>query len=126
MSVEEDRRRAKDKLKGICGVYKICDGDPSRLCQNQNYGNSLLIGGIGSGSSFHNNYLALKKLNLKMKLASSDFIPDVTYTFFGNQLSMPIMGASVTGVNSFGGDSVITEKESPLNLLTCLRMEAGP
>jgi len=111
MTVEEDRRKAKEKLKGICGVYKICDGDPSRLCQNQNYGKPLLIGGIGSGSTFHNNYLALKSLKLKMKLVSSDFVPDVNYTFFGNHLSMPIMGASVTGVNSFGGDQVITEKE---------------
>ena len=111
MSVEEDRKKAKEKLKRICGVYKICDGDPSRLCQNQNYGKPLLIGGIGSGSSFHSNFLALKALKLNMKLVSSDFTPDVKYTFFGNQLSMPIMGASVTGVNSFGGESVISEKE---------------
>ena len=36
---------------------------------------------------------------------------DITYNFFGNELKMPIMGASIAGVNSFGGESVISEKD---------------
>jgi isopentenyl diphosphate isomerase/L-lactate dehydrogenase-like FMN-dependent dehydrogenase len=110
-AVEDVRNIAREKLKGICGVYKDCDGDPHRLCQGQSYGRALGIGGIGSGTSFNNNFLALKKYSLKMKLINEDFIPDTTYNFFGKELSMPIMAASVAGVNSFGGDNVITEED---------------
>ncbi len=110
-TVEDVRNIAREKLKGICGVYKDCDGDTRRLCQGQSYGRALGIGGIGSGASFNNNFLALRKYNLKMKLVEEDFTPDTSYNFFGKDLSMPVMAASVAGVNSFGGDSVITEQE---------------
>lgn len=110
-NLEDVRINARGKLKGICGVYKDCDGDPRRLCQGQSYGRSLGIGGIGSGASFNNNFLALRRYKLKMKLIEKDFTPDTAYNFFGKELSMPIMAASVAGVNSFGGDSVITEQE---------------
>ncbi|NVM35735.1 MAG: alpha-hydroxy-acid oxidizing protein [Candidatus Lokiarchaeota archaeon] len=108
-TLEDVRNIARDKLKGICGVYKDCDGDPRRLCQGQNYGRTLGIGGIGSGVSFNNNFLALRKYKLKMKLIEEDLTPDTSYDFFGRELSMPIMAASVAGVNSFGGEEIITE-----------------
>ncbi|MFW9823164.1 MAG: alpha-hydroxy-acid oxidizing protein [Candidatus Thorarchaeota archaeon] len=110
-TVEDVRDIAREKLKGICGVYKDCDGDPRRLCQGQSYGRPLGIGGIGSGASFNNNFLALRKFRLKMNLIEDHFIPDTNYEFFGRKLSMPIMAASVAGVNSFGGEKVITERE---------------
>ncbi len=110
-SLEDVRSVAREKLKGVCGVYKECDGDPRRLCQGQSYGRPLGIGGIGSGASFNNNILALKKYKLKMSLIGDHFEFDTKYNFFGKELSMPIMAASVAGVNSFGGESVITEKE---------------
>lgn len=91
-------------------VYKDCDGAPSRFCQGQHYGRPLGIGGIGSGASFHNNWLALRKLRLKTKLISKHVKPDTTLMCFGKQLSMPIMGAPVAGINSFGGEKVITEQ----------------
>jgi 4-hydroxymandelate oxidase len=111
MTLEDVRANAREKLKGICGVYKICDGDPSRLCQRQSYGSALGIGGIGSGASFTNNVLALNNIKLKMRLIGESFEPDTSYSFFGHELSMPIMGASTAGVNSFGGSSVITEED---------------
>jgi isopentenyl diphosphate isomerase/L-lactate dehydrogenase-like FMN-dependent dehydrogenase len=111
LSVEEDRKRAKEKLKGICGVYRICDGDPNRLCQGQSYGRKLGLGGVGSGASFTNNVLALKKINLHMKTIEKDFEVNTETTFLGNKIKLPVMAASVSGVNSFGGDDVITEKE---------------
>ncbi|KKL81708.1 hypothetical protein LCGC14_1992010, partial [marine sediment metagenome] len=49
---------------------------PRKLCQGQSYGRPLGIGGIGSGTSFNNNFLALKRYKLKMKLIGEDFIPD--------------------------------------------------
>jgi isopentenyl diphosphate isomerase/L-lactate dehydrogenase-like FMN-dependent dehydrogenase len=111
MTLEEVRSKAKEKLKGVCMVYKDCDGSPTRFCQGQHYGRPLGFGGIGSGASFHNNWLALRKLKLKMKLVETHFEPDTKFQFFGKTLSMPIMGASVTGVNSFGGEKVIAEKD---------------
>ncbi len=111
MSVEEDRNKAKEKLKGICGVYRICDGDPSRLCQGQSYGRKLGMGGVGSGASFTNNVKALAKINLKMRSIGLNLQPDTETYFLDKKISAPIMGASVTGVNSFGGDEVITESE---------------
>ncbi len=111
MTLEDVREKAKEKLKGVCMVYKDCDGNPSRFCQGQHYGRSLGFGGIGSGASFHNNWLALRKIKLKMKLIESHFESDTSFHFFGKKLSMPIMGASVTGVNSFGGEKVISEEE---------------
>lgn len=111
ITLEDVREAAKKKLMGICGVYKECDGASMRICQGQSYGRPLRFGGIGSGASFHNNFLALKKYNLKMQLMDKHFEPDTSYNFFGRKLTMPIMGASVAGVNSFGGDEVITEKE---------------
>ncbi|UCE15159.1 MAG: alpha-hydroxy-acid oxidizing protein [Candidatus Heimdallarchaeota archaeon] len=111
MTLEEVRSKAKGKLKGVCMVYKDCDGNPTRFCQGQHYGRPLGFGGIGSGASFHNNWLALRKKKLKMKLVETHFEPDTSFQFFGKELSMPIMGASVTGVNSFGGENVISERE---------------
>jgi len=105
------REEAKKKLMGVCGVYKICDGDAMRICQGQSYGRPLGFGGIGSGASFNNNVLALKKLKLKMNVIGDHFEADTKYDFFGSELSMPIMGASIAGVNSFGGEKVISEKE---------------
>ena len=58
ISLEEIREIAKKKLMGICGVYKDCDGSPARVCQGQSYGKYLRFGGIGSGASFNNNFLA--------------------------------------------------------------------
>ncbi len=111
MSVEEDRRNAKEKMKGYCGVYRECDGNPSRLCQGQSYGRYLGMGGAGSGASFTNNVKALVKLKLLMRVVGKQFEPTTETTFLGKKISMPIMAASVTGVNSFGGDNAITEKE---------------
>ncbi len=110
ITLPDVREKARDKLKGICGVYRNCDGLDTRLCQGHSYGKPLGIGGVGSGSSFHNNFLALKKIKLKMRVIGPHFEPDTKFFFFGRALSMPIMGASVAGVNSFGGEEVITEK----------------
>lgn len=111
MNLEDVRDEARKKLMGICGVYKDCDGSPMRICQGQSYGKYLQFGGIGSGTSFYNNFLAFRKYELKMKLIGDHFEPDTSYNFFGNKLSLPVMAASVAGVNSFGGESVISEKE---------------
>lgn len=111
LSLEEVREAAKAKLKGICGVYRICDGQDVRLCQGHSYGSPIGLGGIGSGASFANNIKALDNILLKPSLIGPDFQPDTRFDFFGRALSMPIMAASVSGTASFGGDAVIAEPE---------------
>ncbi len=111
MTLEDVRNAAKEKLKGICGVYRVCDGDPSRLCQNQSYGGSLGIGGAGSGASFANNIKDLARVQLKMLPLGRDFSPDTSVSLFGADFKMPVYGAPATGVNSFGGESVISEAD---------------
>lgn len=111
LTLEDVRSKARERLKGICAVYRNCDGEATKLCEGQGYGRALGIGGIGAGFSFFNNYEALKKIRLKMHLIGEHFEPDANYEFFGKTLSMPIMGASTAGVHSFGGEEVISERE---------------
>lgn len=111
LTLEDVRAEAKRKLKGVCVVYKDCDGKGSNFCQGQLYGRPLGIGGIGSGASFRNNILALRAVQLRMKVIGPQVSPDTTFRFFGRSLAMPIMAAPVTGVNSFGGEEVITEPD---------------
>ncbi len=108
-TLEDVRDIARAKLKGICGVYRYCDGDDTRICQGHSYGSPIGMGGMGSGRSFANNSLALKRLSLRTVLTGEDFVPDTGFLFFGTRLAMPVMAASVSGVNSFGGESVMTE-----------------
>jgi isopentenyl diphosphate isomerase/L-lactate dehydrogenase-like FMN-dependent dehydrogenase len=111
LTPEAVRERAKVKLQGICAVYRTCDGLDTRLCQGHGYGSPIGIGGIGSGASFAANIKALNAIRLRSSLIGPDFRPDTRFVFFGRELSMPIMAASVSGVASFGGDAVITEPE---------------
>jgi 4-hydroxymandelate oxidase len=52
-TVEDVRNTAREKLKGICGVYKDCDGDSRRLCQGQSYGRALGFNIYKRTSFFH-------------------------------------------------------------------------
>ncbi len=110
-TLEEVRESAKQKLKGICGVFPVCDGNTNRICQGNSYGKPLKFGGAGSGASFKNNFDALLAIRLKMRVVGSPIDPRTSYEFLGRKIAMPIMGASVAGVNSFGGDSVISEPD---------------
>ena len=109
MTLEDVRAEAKQKLKGVCVVYRDCDGAASNFCQGQSYGRPLGIGGAGSGASFGNNSKALAARHLRMQVVGAPFDPDTSYRFLGRSLTMPVMAASVSGVDSFGGSEVITE-----------------
>ena len=111
MPLEEARDQARAKLKGICAGYKICDGLDTRICQGHSYGSAIGMGGPGTGASFANNIKALEAIKLKALLIGPDFSPDCRFSFFGRELAMPVMGASVSGVNSFGGEAVIAEAD---------------
>ncbi len=104
-TLEEVRDLARNRLKGICAVYPHCDGRSERICQREAYGKPIGIGGVGSGSSFRANITALAGLRLKTRLIDDHFEPDTSFSFCGIELSMPIMGASPSGVGRFN-DSI--------------------
>jgi len=109
ITVEGARDNARTKLKGICAVYRICDGTDTRVCEGHSYGSPIGMGGAGSGASFAANVRALEAVKLVPRLIGPDFTPDLSFDFFGVKLAMPVMGASVAGVNSFGGEAVMSE-----------------
>ena len=108
-NLEEVRGRARDILKGICGVYPACDGDPSRICQREAYGHPIGMGGAGSGSSFAANYKSLSDLRLITRLVGDHFEPDMEFDFFGIKLRMPILGSSTAGPSRY--NNCMTEIE---------------
>ncbi len=111
ITVEAARDNARARLKGICAAYRICDGLDTRVCEGHSYGSPIGMGGVGSGASFAANVSALEAVKLKARLIGPDFTPDIAFDFFGRRLAMPVMGASVAGVNSFGGEAVLSEIE---------------
>jgi isopentenyl diphosphate isomerase/L-lactate dehydrogenase-like FMN-dependent dehydrogenase len=104
LTLKEVRHHAQDKLKGICGVYKICDGGAKKLCQGQKYGEPIGMGGAGKGLSFAANVQALDDIKLKPRLITEHFEPDMKTSIFGQEISFPIMPSSLSGVKpSMGG-----------------------
>ena len=95
------RDRARDRLRGICGVYPACDGAGERICQREAYGLPIGMGGAGSGASFAANTTALAALKLHTRLIGPHVEPDTSCSFLGRTLSMPIMAASTSGVSRY-------------------------
>jgi len=100
-TLEEVRDLARKRLKGICAVYPHCDGLEERICQHEAYGKPIGFGGVGSGASFRANVASLAALRLKTRLIGQHFVADTGFTFCGLKLSMPIMGASTSGVGRY-------------------------
>jgi isopentenyl diphosphate isomerase/L-lactate dehydrogenase-like FMN-dependent dehydrogenase len=101
-TLEEVRERARKRLLGLCAVYPACDGGPDKLCQREAYGGRIGFGGAGSGSSFAANYAALQRLQLRTRVVGDHFEPDTSTTFLGLKLSLPVMGASASGLGGWG------------------------
>jgi len=98
------REEAREKMKGVCAVYKVCDGHADRLCQGIKYGKPLGMGGIGKGTTFTANVEALNRLHLKTRLISSHGEPEMKTSFFGHEVAFPIFCTSMSGVKiSMGG-----------------------
>lgn len=106
-SLEESRDRARMKLKGLCAVYPHCDGGDDKICQKEAYGKPIGFGGAGSGSSFSANVNSLDDVRLKMRVVGDHFTPDTKTTFLGEEISVPVMGASTAGIQNY--NHTITE-----------------
>lgn len=101
LTLEDVRAQAREKLKGICAVYPHCDGANDRICQRENYGKAIGLGGAGLGGGFRANIEALARVQLHTRVVGEAFEPDASFEFFGLKLSMPILGASTAGMGSY-------------------------
>ncbi len=122
LTLEDVRTQAREKLKGICAVYPQCDGGADRICQRENYGKAIGLGGAGLGGSFRANIEALAKIKLHTRVVGDAFEPDASFDFFGLQLSMPILGASTSGMSAY--NNAVTELDFCRSTLAGCR-EAG-
>jgi len=108
-TLEDVRNQAREKLKGICAVYPVCDGAADRICQRENYGRVIGLGGVGLGGSFRANIEALARIKLHTRVVGEAFVPDPSFDFFGLKLSMPILGASTSGMSAY--NNAVTEED---------------
>ncbi len=118
--VEKDliyyRRRAREKLAHVCGVYPVCDGTPTRICTGQKYGAPIGFGGAGQAKTFEANYRALQRYRLKMRVIKPHHEPEMSVSLFGKDIVAPVMGAALSGVKNNMND-VMPEKEFYFGLL---------
>jgi 4-hydroxymandelate oxidase len=97
LSMEAILMAAREKFKKICYVCKNCDG---RDCPTGVPG----MGGIGTGASFRRNIESLRDYKINTRLIHDVTEPDTSTSFFGIELSFPVMAAPVTGaVTNLGG-----------------------
>lgn len=101
-NLEEVRNRARQRMKGICAVYPYCNGRDDRICQREAYGKPIGMGGVGTGMAFAANIQALENVKLRTAVVGEHFEPDLSLTFLGKELSMPVMGAPTSGVGRYG------------------------
>lgn len=91
------KNAAREKFKNICYVCRNCDGIG---CPTGVPG----MGGIGTGASFRRNIEALKQYKIITRLIHDIDNPDTGTDFLDRRLSMPVMGAPITGtVTNMGG-----------------------
>ncbi len=100
---------AREKLRGLCGAYSICDGSRDRRCVGQKFGKPIGLGGAGQGNTFNANYMALQKYRLKTRLVKAHHEPEMSMTIFGKEIVAPIMGCSMSGVKASMNDAIPEE-----------------
>lgn len=97
------KKIAKEKFGNVCRVCSICDG---KACKGEVPG----AGGVGSGRAFQNNLLALQNIKLRQKIVHDVTSPITECSILGYDLSMPIIGAPITGI-PFNWNNFTSEKE---------------
>lgn len=97
------RNNARRKFYVACKACVVCDGAECR-------GKVPGIGGIGTGESFTENLRALARYKINLRTIHQVKTPDLSIELFGRKLSLPILAAPITGMetNLAGG---MDEKE---------------
>lgn len=100
------RSIARTMLKGVCGEYDVCNGQPDRMCSGQNFGDSIGFGGAGQGKTFEANYNSLQQYKLKMRVIKDHKEPKMSVKIFDKQIALPVMGAGISGVKNTMNDAI--------------------
>ena len=97
------RNNARKKFYIACKACVVCDGAECR-------GKVPGIGGIGTGESFTENLRALARYKINLRTIHNVKSPDLSIDLFGQRLSLPVLAAPITGMetNLAGG---MDEKE---------------
>ncbi|MDR0826646.1 MAG: alpha-hydroxy-acid oxidizing protein [Desulfovibrio sp.] len=97
MDMDEIRKKARERLKGLCRVCPLCDG---RACAGEVPG----MGGIGNGDSFVANVRAFRECELNIRTLHSAVPLRTACELWGQVLDFPVMTAPLAGAAlNFGG-----------------------
>ncbi len=101
--MKEIRSNARKLMENFCRVCPVCNG---RACAGEVPG----MGGLGSGSSFTSNVLALADITFNMRLIHDVTEPDTSVNILGKNLALPLLAAPIGGV-SFNMGGGVSEEE---------------
>lgn len=103
MDLQTVRQVAREKFAGSCRVCTVCNG---MACSGEVPG----VGGVGTGSSFHNNIRALAGYRLNLRVVHDVTTPQLGCNILGMELASPIIGAAIAGV-ALNMKGAVTEEE---------------
>lgn len=115
----EEFRKGQEKQKPKPSILIGTDNPDAKAELAQEYGKPLGLRGIGQGFSYLNNLRALAKIRLKAKLIGKHKEPVFEAKFFDRKISMPVLGASMSGLSFVSG---ITEEDFAFNILEGCRL----
>ncbi len=110
--MKEVYKNAKKLMSSYCRVCPSCNG---RACIGEVPG----MGGLGSGSSFHNNIEALAKVRFNMRLIHDVVTPDTGTEILGKKLALPLLAAPIGGVEFNMGGGISEEQYADAVILGC-------
>ena len=96
--------RAREMMMPRCYVCAECNGRGPCIGQVPGFG------GMDANRSFQANYDALAAIRLNGRVVHGVHVPDTSFDFFGNKLSMPVMAAP-TGGTTYNMGGHLTEAE---------------
>lgn len=102
MNMTDIRIAARERMKGACRVCPVCDG---RACAGEVPG----MGGAGTGAAFKENVRAFAECKLLLRTLHKASKADTSVHFFGQSLSMPVMGAPMAGAGMNMGGAMSEE-----------------
>ncbi|HBC96051.1 MAG TPA: alpha-hydroxy-acid oxidizing enzyme, partial [Clostridium sp.] len=103
MNYDDVLKKARENLRGSCRVCPVCNG---YACAGEVPG----MGGKGTGDSFKENFNALNRYKLNMRVIHDAKNPDTSIELFGKNMDIPVLAAPVSGTTlNMGGK--FTEEE---------------
>jgi 4-hydroxymandelate oxidase len=117
--IQKDNANITVKKEGKKGILVGVDNPLTSPESKQEYGKPLGLRGIGQGYSYLANLKALSRYRLKTKLISGHNEPVFDTTFFGTKISMPVMGAPMSGLSNVWD---ITEEDFAFSIVEGCRL----